>query len=108
MKPGSAKAKARRLQNKIAEAIRQHFNLSENDVQPAVMGETGSDIKLSDFARECFPYAIECKNTERLRLYDALDQAGRNANGLTPLLIFSRNRGEVYGCVKWDDFLTLF
>lgn len=108
MKPSSAKAKGRRLQNQIAEAIRRHFNLSEADCKPAIMGQTGPDIQLSSVARDVFPFAVECKNTERLRLYDAIEQCEKNSGELTPLLIFSRNRGEVYCCLKWDDFLGLF
>ena len=108
MKTKSAKAKGRRLQRQIADDIQSHFNLAESDVKPALMGETGADIKLSQFARECFPFSVECKNTERLRIYDALSQAERNAGDLTPLLIFKRNRGEVYCCLKWEDFLGLF
>lgn len=47
MKPSSAKAKGRRLQREIADAIRPAFDVPEDDVQPAVMGENDQDIHLS-------------------------------------------------------------
>lgn len=94
MKPASCKAKGRLLQNWVCEQIRELFGLSEADVKPAIMGESGMDIKLSDAARQCFGYAAECKNTEKLNLWDAWAQAVINAEKeqLTPILFVKRNR----------------
>lgn len=108
MKPKSCKAKGRRLQNQIVADIIRIFHLSENDVRPAIMGERGADIKLAKAALARFPFAIEAKNTERLALYESLAQAERNAGSLAPLLVFKRNRSEIYCCLKWADFLRLF
>lgn len=108
MKTASAKAKARRLQNQIAELIRQHFNLDEADVKPAVMGESGADIKLSSVGRAAFPFAVECKNQERLNIWKALEQAEANTeDGLGPVLIFKRNRSRVYIALEFEKFLDL-
>lgn len=109
MKPASAKAKGRRLQNEVARCIRRVFGLSERDVRPAVMGANGADIKLSDEAARVFPYAIECKNTERLNIWSAIAQAEAHAQreNLRPLVIFTRNRAEVYVCVELGHFLQL-
>lgn len=58
------------------------------------MGESGIDIKLSSLARKLFPYAVECKNTEKLNLFEAWNQATANAEkeNLSPLLIVKKNR----------------
>ena len=37
----------------------------------AVMGESGEDIKMARAAREKFPFSIECKNVEKLNVWEA-------------------------------------
>jgi len=106
----SRKAKARTLQNAIAEDIRAAYPvLDGTDVHPAIMGQSGIDILMSNHARQFFPFAIECKNQEALNVWDGLQQA--EANGakerLTPLLVFKRNRSETYVALRWEDFMKL-
>lgn len=107
MRTSSAKAKGRRLQQAVAAAIRERFHLAPDDVRPAIMGESGEDIKLSTAAREKFPFAVECKNQERLNVWDALAQAEANAANGTPLLVFKRNRTQTYVALRFDDFMEL-
>lgn len=94
MKTASCKAKARVLQNLVTEIIRKLFHLSTADVKPAIMGESGIDIKLSDKARSLLPYGIECKNVEKLNVYEAWSQAVDNSKKeeLIPMLIIKRNQ----------------
>jgi len=96
MKPASCKAKGRALQNLVSDIIRNLFNLSKHDVKPAVMGESGMDIKLSEKARHIFPFAIECKNTEKINVYEFWHQATGNAikESLLPMLILKKNREQ--------------
>ena len=107
MKPASAKAKARRLQNTVVEMIRNATGLTEADVRPAIMGERGADVKLSVAGREAFPYAIEAKNTERLNIWAAIRQAERNADGLTPLVVIKRNRSKIWAVIEFERLLEL-
>jgi hypothetical protein len=108
--PKSRKAKARTLQNAIAEDLRKAYpELGESDIQPAIMGQCGIDILLSSKARDLFPYAIEAKNQEALNIWECLKQAEANGKKerMVPLLVFKRNRTEIYVALKWDDFLNL-
>jgi hypothetical protein len=109
MLPSSCKAKGRALQNKIAEDLREAFGLSSSDVKPAIMGESGMDVKLSESARKAFPFAVEAKATETLQIWAALKQAEENAanEGLRPLVAFKRNRSEIYVVLKWPTFLAM-
>ena len=110
MKTRSAKAKGRRLQNPIAAAFRWAFKLEEADVHPALMGESGIDIKLSTSAREKIPYAIECKNVEKINVWDAIKQAEANgaSEKLTPAVVLFRNRmPQPYVAIPWDTFMRL-
>ena len=87
MKPASSKAKGRRLQDWVANKIEEYHGLRPDK---AIMGERGCDVK-----HERLPYAIECKNTERLNLWSSWEQTRENCGGASvPLLFVKRNRWE--------------
>lgn len=107
--PKSRKAKGREFQQKIASMIRTTFNLPDPDAVSTSMGQAGIDIQLSQAARELFPYAVECKKSETIKIWDWLKQAEENGNkhGLTPMLVFSRNRSKTYAVVELEHLLEL-
>lgn len=115
MKIKSAKAKGRRLQQKVVAALRAHFNLPEADVKSLPMGAQGADVWMSSAALAKFPFAIECKNVEKLNVWKAWEQAKSHIflqdgdNGfqgkLYPALVFSRNNSEVLVTLRLDDLL---
>jgi hypothetical protein len=111
VKTRSAKAKGRRLQNLLVEKLRELFpHLKEPDIKPALMGESGMDVKLSTAARLVIPFAFESKNVEALNIWSAIAQAEANAakEELTPAVIFGRNRmPEPYVAVPLTVFLEL-
>lgn len=109
IKTSSAKAKARRLQDKIRDLIRETFGLSEHDVKSAVMGESGIDVKLSEKAREMFPYAVEAKAYKRIALFQWWKQTEENAKqeGLKPLLVFKQDRAQPLAAMPLKDFMEL-
>ena len=108
MKPRSAKNKGKRLQNKVRDLILEKFNqLEQDDVRSITMGDSGEDILLSPAARRLFPFSVECKNQEKLNIWSSLEQAENNCEGLTPLLIFKRNKSKIYATVEITDFLDL-
>lgn len=108
MKTSSAKAKGRRAQQEVRNAILEAFPaLEPDDVKCAVMGESGEDVKLSPAARKKFPFSIEVKNVERLNIWQALTQAEANAEKYTPLLAFRRNRTKMYVALPLAAFLEL-
>ena len=41
------------------------------------MGAGGEDLIMARAAREKFPYSIECKNVEKLNVWEAYKQARR-------------------------------
>ena len=108
MKTRSAKAKGRRLQNKIRDLLLEEFNeLEPDDIRVAIMGETGEDIKLSPAARKQIPYSFECKNQEKLNIWSSLEQAEENSGDYSPILIFKRNRSKTYVTIELDEFIKL-
>ena len=108
MKTRSAKAKGRRLQNKIRDLLLEEFKeLEPDDIRTAIMGETGEDIKLSPAARKQIPYSFECKNQEKLNIWESLNQAEENSGDYPPILIFKRNRSKTYVTLDLEEFLKL-
>ena len=108
--PKSRKAKGRLLQKEVAYQIATSLTgIGSEDVKPAIMGEQGMDVKLSSRARDLFPYAIECKAQESLNVWQAMEQARVNAEKekLIPLLVFKRNRSEIYVCLRFADFMQI-
>lgn len=107
MKTSSAKAKGRRLQNLLrTEILRVFPELSADDVKCAVMGESGDDIHCSPKARGYFPFSSECKNTERLNVWDAIRQVSERARYL-PLVVFARNRQIPWVALSLDALLNI-
>ena len=109
MKPASCKNKGRKFQQAIAALIRAYFDLPEPDAISTSMGKSGIDIQLSSAARERFNYAVECKNTERINIWEALEQAEQNAKkeNLIPLVAFTRNRTKAYVALPLETFMEL-
>tara|TARA_Y100001951_G_C11121581_1_gene173093 strand:+ start:227 stop:559 length:333 start_codon:yes stop_codon:yes gene_type:complete len=108
MKTRSAKSKGRRLQNKVKEILLETFTeLEPDDVRTAIMGETGEDIKLSPAARRQIPFSFECKNQEKINIWESLNQAEENSGDSTPVLIFKRNRSKTYAVLEIKDFINL-
>ena len=108
MKTRSAKSKGRRLQNQVKELLLEAFTeLEPDDIRTAIMGETGEDIKLSPAARREIPFSFECKNQEKINIWESLNQAEENSGYYPPVLIFKRNRSKTYAVLEIDDFIDI-
>ena len=71
------------------------------------MGMSGEDIVLSPAAKKVIPYSFECKNQERLNLWDSLEQAETNCEDRCPTLEFTRNRKPVYAVIPFEQLIKL-
>lgn len=109
MRPQSAKAKGRRLQQEVRDAVLAAFpQLEPDDVRSTSMGASGADLLLSPAAKKAFPFAVECKNVESLNIWKALDQALKHARiPIHPLVVFRRNNAPTYVALPFDVFLGL-
>ena len=109
----SSKAKGRRLQNFVRDKLRQIFikewtkmpRLEEDDIKSQTMGMGGEDIVMSPAAKKIIPYSFECKNVEKLNVWNALEQAETNCEGRTPVLVFKRNHSKTYIAIELDSWL---
>lgn len=98
----SSRDKGKRGERELAAVLRGYGFDSKRGVQyhggadsPDVTGLTGVHI--------------ECKRTETLRLYDALEQSARDAgNGEMPVVMHRRNGGEWIVIQPLSDWIRLY
>ena len=107
MKPQSAKAKGRNLQKCVRELLIETFDIHPEDIRSCSMGAGGEDVIMARSAREKFPFSVECKNTERLNVWDAYEQACANCGGYEPLLVMKKNRKKPLVVLDAESFVKL-
>lgn len=114
MKTSSAKAKGRRCVQRAKDLFLKHYSshLRDDDLLITSSGTTGRDLNLSPRAQEIiYPFAIEAKNTEKINMWDALSQAREHMKeeipDEVPLVIFTRNREDLYCALKLEDLIFL-
>lgn len=108
MRTSSAKAKGRRLQQYARDAFIAALDIPGDDLRSTSMGAGGEDLQRSSLARRLIPFGIECKNTETLSIYKAIEQALTHCKkGDSPLVIFSRNHSEVYAAIPFKELIQL-
>ena len=97
-----------RGQELVRDLILESFpQLEPDDVRSTSMGAGGEDIQLSPAARKLFSFSVECKNTERLNVYEAYQQASANAGDHEPLLIMKKNRKKPLVVMDAEAFVNL-
>lgn len=107
MKPQSAKAKGRRLQQEIRDLILLLFpELTKDDVRSTSMGASGEDVLLSQAARKLLPIQIECKNKNKQAVYTNYDQAAEHGDH-HPVLIVKQNHREPLAVVDAKLFFQM-
>ena len=108
MNTQSGKAKGRRLQQWVRDKILETFSdLQPDDVRSTSMGASGEDLLLSPLARSHFPYAVECKNVEKLNVWEAYSQACNNCGDSEPLLVMKKNHRKPLAVVDAEYFIKL-
>lgn len=110
MKTSSCKAKGRSLQNLVATELNK-MSKERFDAEafyPAIMGESGKDIKMDIMMATVFPWDVECKNQENWSIPQWWKQAVANTEeGRKPLLVIKKNRQEPLVVMRFSDWLEL-
>ena len=109
-KTKSVKAKGRRLQNFVRDMLREIYlpELQEEDIKSQTMGMTGEDIILSPAARKICSFSFECKNVERLQMWQAIDQCeGNKPEGTEPAVVFKKNGKQPYVAIPLTVFCDM-
>jgi hypothetical protein len=107
MKPQSAKAKGRRLQQDVRNRLIEELDVHPEDIESRSMGASGEDLIMARAARKKFPYSIECKNQEKLNVWNAYTQCDQNAKHYEPLVIIKKNNFKSLAVVDLDYFINM-
>lgn len=107
MKTQSAKAKGRRLQQEFRKLLIEELDIHPEDIESRSMGAGGEDLIMARAAREKFPYSIECKNVEKLNVWDAYDQASSNKGNYEPIVVMRKNNKKALVVVDAEYFVRL-
>ena len=107
MKTQSAKAKGRRFQQWVRNQLIEKLNVHPEDVESRSMGAGGEDLIMARAAREKFPYSIECKNQEKLNVWESYSQAVENSKNYEPVVVIKRNNHKPLIVVDAEYFVGL-
>ena len=107
MKTQSAKAKGRRLQQWFRDLLIEKLNIHPEDIESRSMGAGGEDLIMARAAREKFPYSVECKNQEKINLWESYNQAQQNSKNHEPVVILKRNNSKQRILVDAEYFVKL-
>ena len=108
MKTQSAKAKGRKLQQWVRDQIIEQLEVHPEDIESRSMGAGGEDLIMARAARERFPFSVECKNVEKLNVWEAYEQAKSNSKDHEPLVVMKKNQKKPLVVVDADFFISLF
>jgi len=110
MKTSSAKAKGRRLQQRVRDDLRAIApQLDPTDIESTPMGCNGVDVILTKAARDVFgELAIECKNVENLNVVGVFTGHAAKYPAKIPLLVHARNNTTPMVTLDWFTFLRLY
>lgn len=108
IKTSSAKAKGRNLQKWVREKLIEELNIHPEDIESRSMGAGGEDLIMARSAREKFPHSIECKNVEKLNVWEAYEQAKSNAGNYEPIVVMKKNHKKPLVVVDAEYFIGLF
>ena len=107
MKTQSAKAKGRRFQQWVRDKLIEVLDIHPEDIESRSMGAGGEDLIMARAARETFPYSIECKNQEKINLWESYKQATENSGKYEPIVFIKRNNHKPLVVVDADYFINL-
>lgn len=108
MRPQSAKAKGRKLQQQIRDLILALYpELTKDDVRSTAMGQQGEDIQLSPKARELLPFQIECKNKNKVAVINWLEEQAANHGDHIPIVIAKQNYSDPVVVIDAATFFKL-
>ena len=108
MKTQSAKAKGRKLQQWVRDQLIEQLDVHPEDIESRSMGAGGEDLIMARAAREKFPMSIECKNQEKVNVWEAYKQAEDNSGNYEPVVVIKRNKVKPLVVVDAEYFVSLF
>ena len=107
MKTQSAKAKGRRLQQWFRDLLIDKLGIHKEDIESRSMGAGGEDLIMSRSARNKFPYSIECKNQEKINIWESYKQAEENSKDYEPVVVMKKNNHKTLVVLDAEHFVKI-
>ena len=108
MKTQSAKAKGRKLQKWMRELLIEKLDIHPEDIESRSMGAGGEALIMARAAREKFPMSVECKNQEKVNVWESYKQAEDNSKDYEPVVVIKRNNSKPLVLVDAEYFVSMF
>ena len=108
MKTSSAKAKGRKLQQWMRNLLIEKLEIHQEDIESRSMGAGGEDLIMARAARAKFPLSIECKNQEKVNVWEAYKQAEENSKSYEPIVVIKRNNSKPLVVIDAEYFVSMF
>lgn len=109
MKPQSAKAKGRTLQQWTRDLLlKLASDLEPDDIRSTSMGNGGEDVQLSPAAREVYPFKIECKSKRDLAVHTMYEQACAHEGNHIPVLVCKKDRKNPLAVMDAEWFFQMW
>ena len=111
MKPQSAKAKGRTLQQWICKKISEFTGFpcgKDCPIESRPMGQSGVDVRLEEDVLKVLPISVESKNQEKWSLLTWIEQAKKNRKPSTYwMLVVKKNRIKPIIIMDAEEFFEL-
>ena len=107
MRTQSAKAKGRRLQQWFRDLLIDKLRIHKEDIESRSMGAGGEDLIMARAARQKFPYSIECKNQEKINIWESYKHADENSKDYEPVGVIKRNKHKPLVLVDAEYYVEI-
>ena len=107
MKTQSAKAKGRKLQQWVRDQLIEQLDVHPEDIESRSMGAGGEDLIMARAARQKFPFSVECKNVEKLNVWEAYKQAEENSKDYEPVVVMKKNNHKTLVVIDAEHFVKI-
>ena len=108
MKTQSAKSKGRKLKQWMRNLLIEKLEIHQEDIESRSMGAGGEDLIMARAARAKFPLSIECKNQEKVNVWEAYKQAEENSKSYEPIVVIKRNNSKPLVVIDAEYFVSMF
>ena len=95
------------MQKWFRDVLIEHLSIDEEDIESRSMGAGGEDLIMARAARAKFPCSIECKNQEKVNIWESYSQAVENCKDYEPIVVVKRNNHKPLVLVDADYFVNL-
>ncbi len=92
---------------KVNKMVRSKLNLNRVDLSAVTAGANGQNIPFSSKLKARFSFAIECRSTELLNIWQILAYLELSNWALCLVVVFSWDKTKIFTVLNVDYFLTI-